>query len=239
MYLVALISQLMSQPTFDHLNCMHQNCVMLAAWRIVLSYHVGVVGQLICYIDVDWAGSVGDCRSTSGCALSLGSAAVSWWEKAAHNGTVEHWDRIQRSGCRHMRSHLAKETTQGFVCGGVWPNDGLLWKPQQYPVSEEPHLHARTKHSEMHYHFVSECVLSGEVELLYVPTDRQVAEIFTKPLGLDKLRHFSSEVGLQRLDVPTLRRRSREREAKRKESPTSWIGCGIRPRDGWRRRGRM
>ena len=34
-------------------------------------------------------------------------------------------------------------------------------------------LHARTNHIEVHYHFVCERVLSGEVELQYVRTDRQ------------------------------------------------------------------
>ena len=59
----------------------------------------------------------------------------------------------------------------------------------------------------MHYHFVRERVLSGEVELLYVPTDRQTADILTKPLGLDKLRQFSGALGLRHLDVPNLRGR--------------------------------
>ena len=59
----------------------------------------------------------------------------------------------------------------------------------------------------MHYHFIRERVLSGEVELLYVPTDRQTADIFTKPLGLDKLRPFSGALGLRHLDVPNLRGR--------------------------------
>ena len=59
----------------------------------------------------------------------------------------------------------------------------------------------------MHYHFVRERVLSGEVELQYVPTDRQTADIFTKPLGLDKLRQFSGALGLRHLDVPNLRGR--------------------------------
>jgi hypothetical protein len=40
----------------------------------------------------------------------------------------------------------------------------------------------------VHYHFIRERVLSGEVELKHVSTDRQVADIFTKALGLDKLR---------------------------------------------------
>ena len=47
-------------------------------------------------------------------------------------------------------------------------------------------FHARTKHIEVHFHFVRECVLSGEVELVYVRMDRQTADIFTRPLGLDK-----------------------------------------------------
>ena len=48
--------------------------------------------------------------------------------------------------------------------------------------------------SGQHYHFVRERVLSGEVDLLHVSTDRQVANIFTKPLGLDKLWHFLGEL---------------------------------------------
>ena len=60
----------------------------------------------------------------------------------------------------------------------------------------------------MHYHFVRERVLSGEVELQYVPTDRWTADIFTKPLGLDKLRQFSCALGLRHLDVPNLRGRT-------------------------------
>jgi hypothetical protein len=57
-------------------------------------------------------------------------------------------------------------------------------------------FHARTKHVEVHYHFVRERVLFGEVELTHVPTSRQIADIFTKPLGLDKLRQFSGALGL-------------------------------------------
>ena len=32
-------------------------------------------------------------------------------------------------------------------------------------LTKNPVFHARTKHIEVHYHFVRECVLSGEVEL--------------------------------------------------------------------------
>jgi hypothetical protein len=74
-------------------------------------------------------------------------------------------------------------------------------------VVKNPIFHAWTKHIEVHYHFVRERVLSGEVELQHVPTDRQIADIFTKPLGLDKLRQFLGTLGLRHLDMPNLRGR--------------------------------
>ena len=69
-------------------------------------------------------------------------------------------------------------------------------------------FHARTKHIEVHYHFVHERFLSCEVELWYVHTDRQVADIVTQALGIDKLQHFSKMLGIQHLDVPQVRGRA-------------------------------
>ena len=82
---------------------------------------------------------------------------------------------------------------------------------------KNPIFHARTKHIEVHYHFVRQRVLSGEVELEYVPTDRKTADIFTKPLGLDKLRQFSGALGLCHLDVPHLRGRTVSRDQAREQ----------------------
>ena len=51
-------------------------------------------------------------------------------------------------------------------------------------------FHARTKHIEVPYHFVQEGVLDGDIDLTYVRIDEQVADIFTKALGAEKLRRF-------------------------------------------------
>ena len=82
-------------------------------------------------------------------------------------------------------------------------------------LAKNPGFHAWNKHIEVHCHFFREHVLSCEVELVYVLTDRQASDIFTKPHGLDKLRQFSGAVGLHHLDVPNLRGR---KEKERSES---------------------
>ena len=79
---------------------------------------------------------------------------------------------------------------------------------------KNPIFHVHTNHIEVHYHFVYDRVLSDELEQAFVPTGWQIADIFTKPLGLDKLWRFSSELGLRHLDTLS-RKSSCVREMKR------------------------
>ncbi len=53
-----------------------------------------------------------------------------------------------------------------------------------------PVYHAKTKCIEVHYHFIREKILAREINLIHVNTENQVVDIFTKALGIDKLRKF-------------------------------------------------
>ena len=86
----------------------------------------------------------------------------------------------------------------------------LLQQPQHIQLVKNLVFHTHTKHIEVHYHFMCEHVLIGEFKLRYVRTNRQVVHIFTKPLGLNKVRHFSKMLGLEHLDMPHLRARPKE-----------------------------
>ena len=72
-------------------------------------------------------------------------------------------------------------------------------------LARNPVFHARTKHVEVHYHFIRERVLAGDVDLKHISTNIQMADIFTKALGVDKLWQFMTDLGLTILDLPSLR----------------------------------
>ncbi len=61
--------------------------------------------------------------------------------------------------------------------------------------------HARTKHIEVHYHFIREKVLAKETHLIHVSIEDQVADIFTKALGTDKLKKFQKMFNVLEVDL--------------------------------------
>ena len=49
-------------------------------------------------------------------------------------------------------------------------------------LSKNPVIHSRTKHIEISHHFIRDYVLNGDIKLIFVSIDMQLANIFTKPL---------------------------------------------------------
>jgi hypothetical protein len=68
-------------------------------------------------------------------------------------------------------------------------------------LANNPVYHARTKHIEVHYHFIKEKVLAKEIDLIHVNTENQVADIFTKALGTDELKKFRKMLGVLEVDL--------------------------------------
>ena len=63
-------------------------------------------------------------------------------------------------------------------------------------LSENPVFQDRSKHIEIKYHFIKDYVQRGVIELQYISTDEQVADILTKSLGRGKHIHFRDKMGV-------------------------------------------
>ncbi|KAJ9544471.1 hypothetical protein OSB04_024178 [Centaurea solstitialis] len=62
-------------------------------------------------------------------------------------------------------------------------------------IANNPVLHSKTKHIEVRYHFIRDHVMNGDIELHFIPTEYQLADLFTKPLDVTRFNMLIRELG--------------------------------------------
>ncbi|GKB28417.1 retrovirus-related pol polyprotein from transposon TNT 1-94 [Tanacetum coccineum] len=67
-------------------------------------------------------------------------------------------------------------------------------------ISNHPVLHSRTKHIDIRYHFIRDHFLKGDIELHFIPTQYQLADIFPKPLDEPTFKRLIVELGMMNID---------------------------------------
>ena len=160
--------------------------------EIGLWYPRGTHIDLTCFSDADFAGYTVDRKSTSGTCYFLGHSLVSWFSK--------------------KQNSVALSTTEAeYIAAGSCCAQALWMKQtlrdyginlEQIPIkcdntsainlSKNPIQHSRTKHIEIRHHFLRDHVQKGDIALEFISTEKQLVDIFTKPLceeQFSKIRH--------------------------------------------------
>ena len=73
---------------------------------------------------------------------------------------------------------------------------------------KNPHLHERSKHIDVCYHFIRDLKKNSKIDVEYIPTNDMVADGMTKPLARVAFDKFRDQLGLVKED-PITRRKKR------------------------------
>ncbi|MCO5563234.1 hypothetical protein L7F22_016871 [Adiantum nelumboides] len=191
-YAVGVVSQFMQKPCKSHLDAVRQIMrYVKATVNYGMFYEKNAKLYLYGYTDADWAGDFMDRRSTSGYAFSIGNGMISWSSKkqptVALSSTEAEYRGAALATCEEswLRALMAdfgfdNVDSVTIYCDNI----------SSIMLAKNPVYHAPTKHIEVHYHFIREKVLATEIDLVYVKTNDQVADIFTKALGKEKFCYF-------------------------------------------------
>ncbi|GJY15585.1 retrovirus-related pol polyprotein from transposon TNT 1-94 [Tanacetum coccineum] len=154
--------------------------------------------ELTAFSDSDHAGYLDSCKSTSsGIQFLGGDKLVSWSSK--------------KQDCTSMSSAKAEYVSLSVCCTQVlWLRTQLtdygfhFDKIPMYcdskaaiAISCNPVQHSRTKHIDVRYHFIKEQVEKGIVELFFVGTEYQLADLFTKALSEDRFKYLVRRLGMR------------------------------------------
>ncbi|KAL5769820.1 hypothetical protein ACOSP7_013974 [Xanthoceras sorbifolium] len=197
-YAVGVMSRYMQNPKKSHLEAVRRILrYVKSTIDYGLMYKKGGNCKLVGYCDADYAGDHDTRRSTTGYMFTLGSGTISWCSK--RQPTVS----LSTTEAEYRAAAMAAQESTWLI---QLMND--LHQQVDYAVplycdnqsairlAENPVFHARTKHVEVHYHFVREKVLQEEIEMRQVKTDEQVADLFTKSLSIGKFENFRRQLGM-------------------------------------------
>jgi hypothetical protein len=63
-------------------------------------------------------------------------------------------------------------------------------------VAKNPIFYKRIRHLERRHHFLRDHVENGDIEMGYIDTERQLADIFTKPLDASRFAALRRKIGV-------------------------------------------
>ncbi|GJX07723.1 retrovirus-related pol polyprotein from transposon TNT 1-94 [Tanacetum coccineum] len=206
-FVVCMCARYQAKPTKKHFEAIKR-----VFWYLKGTINMGLwypkdnAMSLTAYADADHAGCQDSRRSTSGSAQFLGDRLVSWSSKKQRSTTISTTEAeyIAMSGC----------------CAQ------MLWMPSQlkdyeFDFNKIPLYcdnksaialccnnvqHSRSKHIDIRHHFIREQVENRVVELYFVETNYQLADILTKALPRERFEFLLPRLGMKSLTPETLKR---------------------------------
>lgn len=160
--------------------------------------------QSAAFCDASWAACTETRRSLTGYCISLGSTLVSWRTK--RQNTV--FRSSAEAEYRSMASTVCEIQWLTYLLRDLhveYKSPINLWcdnKAALY-IATNPVFHERTKHTEIDCHVVREKYQRCLVVPWYIPTQSQLADVFTNPLAKTQSQNLMTKLGLAYIPQPS------------------------------------
>lgn len=205
-FVLSLISRFMDLPSQIHMGAV-KRVLRYVKGTINLGMHYRKSGSSIleAYSDSDYAGDLDTRKSTSGYVFFLSNAAISWSSKRQPMVTLSTTEAefVAAATCacqviwlRRILESIGMSQQEG---GSTIMNCDNM---STIKLSKNPVMHKRSKHIDVRFHFLRDLTNDGVVELVHCSTQRQIADIMTKPLKMDTYEKLREMLGV--CEVPNI-----------------------------------
>ena len=157
--------------------------------------------QVQVYSDSDFSGDYETRRSRSGTLVLINKAPVVWLSQKQPQVVLSSTEA----------EFVAATAASTYVCWlknllsevGIQVTEAIdLFMDNQSAIKliKNPEYHHKTKHIDIKYKFVREHFEWGNIDLKFVPTDKQLADFLTKPLAASKFNSFITFINMSNLN---------------------------------------
>ena len=162
----------------------------------------GAYKHFVVYSDADWAGDKTDRKSVSGHVVMFYGGPIAWGSKKQKS--------VATSSCESEYMAIAMCGKQGQWIAQVFrdlsmgkyigenPNTVHMLGDNQGSLAlvKNPHLHERSKHIDICYHYIRDLSERSKLDITYIPTEKMAADGMTKPLQKPGFLRFKGLLGL-------------------------------------------
>ncbi|CAL1409432.1 unnamed protein product [Linum trigynum] len=198
-YAVQVVSQYMGMARTMHMDAVHRLLRYLKQTQEVGMFFPADGEPVVeAFADADYAGCKDTRRSTSGWCIRVGRSFVSW--------RCRKQDRVSKSSTEaEYRSMSEVSSEMEWLHRLLGELDMACHRPMQIygdntsaiQIAINPVLHDRTKHIEVHVHYIRQLIAEGTIQVGYLSTEDQTADILTKALASSRHWFLSSKLMLR------------------------------------------
>jgi len=196
-FAVIKLSQFSANPSKEHFERAKYICHYLAGTKDYTMVFDGKTNEgLIAHSDSNWAADVNNRCSVTGYFFKLAGSSVSWLSRAQKTVALSSIkaEYMAISDCCYQAmwmTNLFREI--GFhvlpimICSN---NQGSIF------IGSNPVQEKQTKHIDIRYHYIHECIEDNKVSVVFIPGNDNLANMFTKNLDRLKFIKFWEQLGL-------------------------------------------
>jgi hypothetical protein len=147
------------------------------------------------FTDSDWGGDRDGAKSTSGYCIFINGNLISWQTKKQPTVALSTAEAEYMAAVEVVKEVMWLQQLLGELhCKVKTPIEVFIDNQSAIAIAKDDVQHDRTKHINIKYHFVKEEVKNKNIELIYVRSENNVADIFTKAVEPKKFAKFSSQL---------------------------------------------
>ncbi|KAI1006420.1 hypothetical protein K3495_g1801 [Podosphaera aphanis] len=202
-FVLGKLSQYMSDPARHHGSSL-KNLMRYLKSTVTQKLRYGPEGAntFKIYSDADWASDRTDRKSISGGVAMFYGGPISWSSKKQRS--------VSTSSCESEYIALSTSAKQGQWIAQVFrdlgrsryigknPDRVQMYGDNQGALAlvKNPHLHERSKHIDVCFHYIRDLAEKGRLVVDYIPTAEMIADGLTKPLMRVNFQKFKRLLGL-------------------------------------------
>nr|GFA74595.1 retrovirus-related Pol polyprotein from transposon TNT 1-94 [Tanacetum cinerariifolium] len=197
MFAICMCARYQANPNEHHVSAVKRifhylkGTVNLGLW-----YPKDFGFDLTAYSDANHAGCHLDRKSTSGSVQFLGDKLVCWSSKKQNcvSISIAESEYVVISGCCAQVLWMRTQLTDYVFFYDKVP----IYCDSKSAIAISCNLvqHTRTKHIDVRYHFIKDHVEKGTIELYFVGTEYQLADLFMKSLPEARFKFLVMKLGM-------------------------------------------